>query len=113
MVFTKDTTIATSSGNHGKALSWAAQRAGVPATIVMPADAYPNKIAACRELGAEVVLGDTPAEAEAICAERVAAGARERGKEGPRESDKPRQLDLRAIAELLFTTPTLAVAHAV
>ena len=67
--------IATSSGNHGKALSWAAQRAGVPATIVMPADAYPNKIAACRELGAEVVLGDTRAEAEAICAERVAAGA--------------------------------------
>lgn len=67
--------IAASSGNHGKALSWAAQRAGVPATIVMPADAYPNKIAACRDNGAEVVLGDTRAEAEAICAERVAAGA--------------------------------------
>ena len=67
--------IATSSGNHGKALSWAAQRAGIKATIVMPADAYPNKIAACREFGAEVVLGDTRAEAEAICAERVAAGA--------------------------------------
>ena len=67
--------IATSSGNHGKALSWAAQRAGIKATIVMPADAYPNKIAACRENGAEVVLGDTRAEAETICAERVAAGA--------------------------------------
>ena len=30
--------IATSSGNHGKALAWAARRAGVKATIVMPAD---------------------------------------------------------------------------
>lgn len=67
--------IATSSGNHGKALSWAAERAGVPATIVMPADAYPNKIAACREHGAEVVLGETRMLAEGMCAERVAAGA--------------------------------------
>ena len=67
--------VATSSGNHGKALAWAARRAGVRATIVMPADAYPNKIAACRELGAEVVLGRDRAEAEALCAERVAAGA--------------------------------------
>ena len=48
--------VACSSGNHGKALAWAAQRAGVAATIVMPVDAYPNKIAACRELGAQVVL---------------------------------------------------------
>ena len=67
--------IATSSGNHGKALAWAARRAGIAATIVMPADAYANKIAACRELGAEVVLGETREEAEAICAERVASGA--------------------------------------
>lgn len=67
--------IATSSGNHGRALAWAAQRAGVPATIVMPKDAYPNKIAACREHGAEVVLGETREHAEEICRERVAAGA--------------------------------------
>jgi threonine dehydratase len=40
--------VCPSSGNHGKALAWAAQRAGVPATIVMPANAYPNKIEACR-----------------------------------------------------------------
>jgi threonine dehydratase len=45
--------VTTSSGNHGKALAWAAQRAGVRATIVMPADAYPNKIQACRDFGAE------------------------------------------------------------
>ncbi len=67
--------IATSSGNHGRALAWAAQRAGVHATIVMPEDAYPNKIAACRDLGAEVLLGTTRTEAERICRERVEAGA--------------------------------------
>lgn len=67
--------IATSSGNHGRALAWAARRAGVQATIVMPADAYPNKISACRELGAEVVLGDDREVAEGICRERVEAGA--------------------------------------
>lgn len=67
--------IATSSGNHGRALAWAAHRAGIKATIVMPADAYPNKIAACRELGAEVVLGKDRPEAEALCRERVERGA--------------------------------------
>src|SRR5689334_7673267 len=40
--------VCTSSGNHGKALAWAAKRAGVAATIVMPKNAYANKIAACR-----------------------------------------------------------------
>ncbi|MFT7486641.1 MAG: threonine dehydratase [Candidatus Paceibacteria bacterium] len=67
--------IATSSGNHGRALAWAARRAGVKATIVMPADAYPNKIEACRELGAEVVLGADRQEAEALCRERMEQGA--------------------------------------
>lgn len=67
--------IATSSGNHGRALAWAARRAGVRATIVMPADAYPNKIEACRELGAEVLLGETRAEAEELCRERMDSGA--------------------------------------
>ena len=65
---------ATSSGNHGQALAWAARRAGVRATIVMPADAYPNKIEACRGHGAEVVLGRDRTHAEALCRELVAAG---------------------------------------
>jgi threonine dehydratase len=68
--------IATSSGNHGRALAWAARRGGVRATIVMPADAYPNKIQACRDEEAEVVLGEDRAEAEALCRTRVQAGAR-------------------------------------
>ena len=67
--------VAVSSGNHGKALAWAAERAGVRAAIVMPADAYPNKIQACRDLGAEVLLGRDRAHAEALCRERVEAGA--------------------------------------
>jgi threonine dehydratase len=67
--------VCSSSGNHGQALAWAARRAGVAATIVMPADAYPNKIAACRAHGAEVVLCPTRAACEEEVARRVAAGA--------------------------------------
>jgi len=67
--------VTMSSGNHGKALAWAAQRAGVRATIVMPVDAYPNKIQACRDCGAEVVLAPSRAACERECDERVAAGA--------------------------------------
>lgn len=66
--------VTTSSGNHGYALSWAARRAGVQATIVMAQDAYPNKIAACRDLGAEVVLSRDLSEAEELCAEHIRAG---------------------------------------
>jgi threonine dehydratase len=66
--------VCASSGNHGKALSWAAHRAGVPATIVMPANAYPNKIRSCRDLGAEVVLAATRELADVECAKRVKDG---------------------------------------
>jgi threonine dehydratase len=67
--------VTSSSGNHGKALAWAAERAGVKATICMPANAYPNKIQACRDLGAEVVLSETRDGAEVACDARAAAGA--------------------------------------
>src|SRR5262245_40459914 len=67
--------VTTSSGNHGRAVAWAARRAGIRATIVMPQGTYPNKIEACRAEGAEVVLLPTRQEAEAECARRVAAGA--------------------------------------
>jgi threonine dehydratase len=67
--------VATSSGNHAKALAWAASRAGVRCTVFMPADAYPNKVQACRDAGAEVVLGATREDCERLCRERVAAGA--------------------------------------
>lgn len=67
--------VASSSGNHGWALAWAAARADVHATIVMPEDAYPNKIQACRDLGAEIVLSRDREDAERACKARVAAGA--------------------------------------
>ncbi|MBL8858032.1 MAG: pyridoxal-phosphate dependent enzyme [Planctomycetes bacterium] len=66
--------VCASSGNHGKAVAWAAERAGVPATIVMPKNAYPNKVAACRAHGAEVLLADTRELADSECAARVASG---------------------------------------
>ena len=67
--------VCASSGNHGKALAWAAQRAGVRATIVMPANAYANKIQACRDHGAEVVLMPTREEADREVERRVARGS--------------------------------------
>ncbi len=66
--------VCASSGNHGKALAWAAQRAGVPATIVMPKNAYANKVQACRDHGATVVLAEDRESADRECAARVASG---------------------------------------
>lgn len=43
-----------SSGNHGQALAWAAQKMKVPAYIVMPENAPSVKVAAVRAYGAEV-----------------------------------------------------------
>jgi threonine dehydratase len=67
--------VCASSGNHGQAVAWAAKQAGIAATIVMPANAYANKIAACRDNGAEVVLMPTRAEADEEVSRRVARGA--------------------------------------
>ncbi|MEO1698218.1 MAG: pyridoxal-phosphate dependent enzyme [Planctomycetota bacterium] len=67
--------VASSSGNHGRALAWAAGLKGVRATIVMAKNAYPNKIEACRAEGAEVVLAEDRFGADVIAAERAEAGA--------------------------------------
>lgn len=50
--------IAFSSGNHAQGVARAAAEAGLPAVIVMPADAPQMKIDTTRSLGAEVVLYD-------------------------------------------------------
>ena len=56
--------ITVSSGNHAGATAWAAQAAGVSATVVMAESASPVKVAACRGYGANVVLhGATATEA--------------------------------------------------
>ncbi|HVB79108.1 MAG TPA: threonine ammonia-lyase [Candidatus Binataceae bacterium] len=49
-------TVAASAGNHGQALAWAASRAGVRATIVMPTTAAIAKIDATRSYGQTVEL---------------------------------------------------------
>src|SRR5436190_22584509 len=50
--------VAFSSGNHAQAVALAGKLLGIPATIVMPADAPAVKMAATREYGARVVLYD-------------------------------------------------------
>jgi threonine dehydratase len=62
--------IAASAGNHGQALSYAAARAGIHATIVMPRSAAIAKIDATRNYGSNVVLeGSSYQEARAAAAE--------------------------------------------
>jgi len=50
--------VAFSSGNHAQGVALGAQLLGVSAKIVMPADAPPNKLAATRGYGAEVITYD-------------------------------------------------------
>jgi threonine dehydratase len=48
--------VAFSSGNHAQGVALAAKLLGVPATIVMPADAPAVKVAATREYGADIIF---------------------------------------------------------
>src|ERR1700682_6074306 len=50
--------VAFSSGNHAQAVALAGRLLGVPAVIVMPADAPAVKVAATKSYGAEVVFYD-------------------------------------------------------
>jgi threonine dehydratase len=57
--------VAMSAGNHGQAVAYHAQRLGIDAVIVMPANTPFVKVQRARELGARVVLaGHGLAEAE-------------------------------------------------
>jgi len=64
--------VAFSSGNHAQAVALAGRLLGVPATIVMPADAPKVKLEATRGYGAEVVLYGKGEAREEIAA-RLAA----------------------------------------
>ncbi len=70
--------VAYSSGNHAQGVAAAAQLLGMPATIVMPADAPAIKIANTRFYGAEIVAYDRYRESREAIAQRIAA---ERGAE--------------------------------
>jgi len=67
--------VAFSSGNHAQAVALAGRLLGVPATIVMPADAPAVKVAATRGYGAEVVFYD---RARGESREQIARGITEK-----------------------------------
>ena len=67
--------ITYSSGNHGQAVAWAAQRFGVRAVIVMPETAPAVKVAGVKKWGGEVVFAgrtsaDRQSKAESLAAEQ-------------------------------------------
>lgn len=56
--------LAVSTGNHGRAVAYVAQRVGVPAVVCVSAAVPENKLEAIRALGAELVIaGETYDEA--------------------------------------------------
>src|SRR5207253_1373161 len=65
--------ITYSSGNHGQAVAYAAQRVGVRAVIVMPETAPAIKVAGVRKWGGEVVLAGRTSEDRHRAAEAIAA----------------------------------------
>jgi threonine dehydratase len=66
--------VAFSSGNHAQAVALAGRLLGIPATIVMPADAPQVKVAATRGYGATVVFYDrSRGESREEVAARIAA----------------------------------------
>ncbi len=68
--------ITVSTGNHGRAVAYVAQRLDVAAAICVPEGVASNKVEAIRELGAEIlVCGETYDEAE----EQAPRLAQERG----------------------------------
>jgi threonine dehydratase len=65
--------VAFSSGNHAQGVAAAARMLGIPATIVMPADAPAIKLENTRALGAEVVIYDRLGEDREAVARRIVA----------------------------------------
>ena len=68
--------VAWSSGNHAQGVAFAARRLGIPATIVMPADAPAIKIANTRALGANIVTYDRATESREAIATAIAEAHR-------------------------------------
>jgi threonine dehydratase len=65
--------IACTTGNHGQSLAYACRRFGVRCVLVVPANGNPDKTAAMRALGAELIehghdFDDAREHCEAICA---------------------------------------------
>lgn len=65
-----------SAGNHGLGVAWAARALGVAATVCVPRLANPEKVAAIRGCGAEVIAEGEEYDDATVIAERL---RRERG----------------------------------
>ena len=64
--------IAVSTGNHGRAVAFAARRLGVRAVVCLSELVPENKVAAIRELGAELVIeGRSQDEAEIVAGRMI------------------------------------------
>ena len=68
--------VCASAGNHGFGVAWAARALGVAATVCVPRLANPEKMAAIRGCGAEVVAEGEEYDDAVVVAERL---RRERG----------------------------------
>lgn len=64
--------VAFSSGNHAQGVAIAAERLGIPATIVMPSDAPAIKIDSTRAHGADIVFYDRMTESREEIADKLA-----------------------------------------
>ncbi|MEO8097637.1 MAG: pyridoxal-phosphate dependent enzyme [Acidobacteriota bacterium] len=65
--------VAFSSGNHAQAVAIAARDLGIPATLVMPADAPKAKLEATRAQGPSIVIYDRFTEDRAAIGARISA----------------------------------------
>jgi threonine dehydratase len=66
--------IASSTGNHGQSIAFAARLFGVNARICIPERANPVKVAAMEGLGAELIVGGADFDDARENAERIAEG---------------------------------------
>jgi len=64
--------VADSSGNHAQGVAAAAARLGIPATIVMPVDAAPVKVARTAAWGAEIVRSPSAVDERIATARAIA-----------------------------------------
>ena len=65
--------VAFSSGNHARGVAIAAKRLGIPAVIVMPADAPAVKVEGTRAEGAQIIFYDRLTESREEIAARISA----------------------------------------
>jgi threonine dehydratase len=78
--------VASSTGNHGQSVAYAARLYGVPATVCVPEGANPVKVEAMRDLGAEVLLVGRDFDEARLHSERL---AEERGCRYIHSGDEP------------------------